>query len=489
MKLSHIFSQIKNAHIIGPDLSITGIALDSREVKENDLFCALLGADTDGRYFIQEALSKGAIAIVTDSALNLDLGVTLVVLPELRENLGKVAAAFYENPSLSMPVIAVTGTNGKTSVCDYIRQFSELLSVPVAAIGTLGVRYKDELTPLMNTTPDVLSTNAILSDLLKRDCQRVAMEVSSHGLVQRRVNALQFDTAVFTNLSQDHLDYHGDMESYAQAKSLLFTQSNLKTCVVNIDDPAAKYMLEKVSVKNVNTIRYSLKNTKAEAYFSEIRILNQGYRGLLHIAGEIHPFKTSLVGEFNLYNLLAAILVIYYQGGTMLSDLIARCSDIKPVTGRVESVPNAYGLSAIVDYAHTPDALDRLLSTLKMNKAKNLYVVFGCGGDRDKAKRPLMGAIAEKYADFCWVTSDNPRSESPIGICNEITEGMSDDAYDIIIDRKEAIQQALRRVTKQDIVVVAGKGHEKYQLINGNYTAFDDVDVIKHAIEARGRSV
>ncbi|MCY4044501.1 MAG: UDP-N-acetylmuramoyl-L-alanyl-D-glutamate--2,6-diaminopimelate ligase [Cellvibrionales bacterium] len=485
MKLLELFNPFPEAMLPEENPEVSGIQLDSRAIKPGDVFVALTGSQRDGRKYISSAVDAGALAILVDTPLVEKIDVPVVVLADLQSKLGAVATHFFKHPSSHLALVGVTGTNGKSSVCEYIRQLSEALGKKSASIGTLGFYLGEEKMPLINTTPDVLSVNALLAQCADKGASLAAMEVSSHALVQQRVQGVVFDTAVFTNLSQDHLDYHHSMVEYARAKSELFKLPGLSKAIINIDDGYSDLMLAAVPT-SVDCYQFSLKNSGADAYLSCIEWQVDGVcEAQLHLLGECERIRTSLIGEFNLYNLLAAALVLRLQGFSLAS-IAEGIAFIRGVDGRMEKVSNHEGILALVDYAHTPDALENVLKTLNaqrkmQQRTGQIYTVFGCGGDRDKGKRPQMGKVASLLSDHVWVTSDNPRSEEPMAICRDVVEGIDKTNFDIIESREAAIHAAVYQARVGDILLVAGKGHEKTQTLGADVRHFDDVEELHKA--------
>jgi UDP-N-acetylmuramoyl-L-alanyl-D-glutamate--2,6-diaminopimelate ligase len=489
MKLFDLFRLFPEAQTIGENLELSGMQLDSRAIKPGDLFVALVGSQFDGRAYISDALESGAVAVLVDEPLSYGLSVPVVIVPNLKSKISKIASQFFGDPSSQLSLLGVTGTNGKSSVCEYVRQLSGLLKHKAASIGTLGVHMDGQLDPLANTTPDVVSLNALLAKCVGVGISLVTMEVSSHALVQNRVQGLKFDIGVFTNLSQDHLDYHHTMDEYAAAKSELFKLPNLQTAIINIDDDYSGLMCSSVP-EGVRCYQFSLMNSVADAYFSDIHWFpDGGCEARIHVCGEAVTIRTSLIGEFNLYNLLASVLVLRLHGHslTAISDSIP---SLHGVNGRMQHVENDEGVIALVDYAHTPDALRNVLETLNIQRESQetsgqIYTVVGCGGDRDQSKRPQMGKIASELSDHVWVTSDNPRSEDPVSICNDVVSGIEKNNYQVSEARESAIQSAVNQAQVGDFILVAGKGHEKTQTIGADILHFDDVEEIKKAFERK----
>ncbi len=470
-----------------PETKVSGLTLDSRNVRPGDLFLAVSGEQHDGRQFIEQAVAGGAAAVVAEAPVAgfVDaLPVPLVEIPELAHEVGEIAARFYGNPSATLSVTGVTGTNGKTTVSRLIAQLSRLGEKPCGVIGTLGMTLSDEVAESRNTTPDPVLLQRQLSEWRSAGVPRVAMEVSSHALVQGRVAGMQFDTAVFTNLSHDHLDYHGDMVAYGQAKARLFQWPELRHAIINIDDAYGATLAQRLGGDTL--LSYSRSDSTAGLYLSDIEYHTGGARAILHSPWGEGWIDSPLPGAFNLDNLVAAIAVCAVSGDA-LPAVLARVPQLRGVPGRMESVPNEAGLAVLIDYAHTPDALEQVLRAASPHVEGQLWVVFGCGGDRDAQKRPVMGRIATDLADRAVLTSDNPRGEDPDAILADIARGCSGD-HIVIADRAEAIRHAVGSAQPGDCVLIAGKGHEDYQLVGAQRLHFSDREQAQAALLARAPS-
>jgi len=463
-----------------PDCSICGLQNDSRHVKPGDLFVAYPGATADGRLFIQQAINAGAVAIVFEpenmpDACSLPHDVPCVPVPQLGKKLAAIASRFYDHPTRALSVTGVTGTNGKTTIAYQLAQAYGLLGQKAAYIGTVGQGDVRALQPLLNTTPDGLCLQQLLNEYRLNGVRQLCMEVSSHALSQGRVEEIDFTGAIYTNLTHDHLDYHQTMQAYAEAKSKLFAMPTLKWAVINHDDPYSEMMLETLS-PTCQKYTYGLKeNCDVRAVNFQISMSGSEFE-VVSPWGR-HTVRVNLLGKFNVYNSLAVFTSLLAQG-MAVDDVVNVMHELKASPGRMEVV--IAKPCVIVDYAHTPDALENVLTTLSQLKQGRLGVVFGCGGDRDKTKRPIMGRIASQYADFVIVTSDNPRTEEPEQIVNEVVQGLLPTAKALlIVNREEAIQQALTMADPQDIILIAGKGHESYQQIGTKRFDFSDQDVVR----------
>lgn len=481
---------------------VSGLTLDSRQVKPGYLFVAVQGLNNHGREFISQAIVNGAIAVLMEEGeAEPESAIPCVFISGLGQRLSGIASAFYDEPSSKMEIIGITGTNGKTTCSQLLAQALAYLRKPCGVIGTLGygvVRLKGEsekqgeqfpvlaesLVATGMTTPDAIQLQAVCAQLLDDSAGYLAMEVSSHGLVQHRVESIAIDTAVFTNLSHDHLDYHGDMAAYGAAKSILFSMPAVTAAVINQDDNYTENLFNALN-SHSKVLTYSLHEkqsayTNAYAHFllSNIAMAPQGITADLHVNNaneEIYPIRTALVGQFNLSNLLAVIAALYSHQFSML-DIVSVISMLKPVAGRMEMMPTKLGLQVVVDYAHTPDALKNTLQALASHTDGRLWCVFGCGGDRDREKRPEMAAVTARYADHIIVTNDNPRTESPAQIFADIEQGFKgvSSQYQVIENRAKAIAHAIQQALPSDTVLIAGKGHEDYQLIGQQRHSFSD---------------
>jgi UDP-N-acetylmuramoyl-L-alanyl-D-glutamate--2,6-diaminopimelate ligase len=382
-------------------------------------------------------------------------------------------------------MVGVTGTNGKTTTSCLVAQLGRSLGKPCGVIGTLGASLGEEVTEAGNTTPDPVSLQRQLAEWRDRGVVTVAMEVSSHALVQGRVGGVEFETAVFTNISHDHLDYHGSMEAYSRAKLQLFATEGLQHAVVNADDGMAP-QVRSVIAEGVEVVTYSATGRSADVRLIAPRFLQDGVHGELHTPWGNGEFVSPLPGDFNLANLAAAVSALVLAGEE-LNAVLEAVSALNPVPGRMQIIPNALGFQVIVDYAHTPDALEQVLRALKTHVAGNLIVVFGCGGDRDREKRQVMGRVACQHADRVVLTSDNPRGENPMQILRDIETGCSGD-YQLVEDRAAAITRAVAAAVPGDCSVIAGKGHETYQIVEGERLPFSDEEQARDAIQRRAQS-
>jgi UDP-N-acetylmuramoyl-L-alanyl-D-glutamate--2,6-diaminopimelate ligase len=455
---------------------IRELTLDSRKVRPGDLFLAVPGTQQDGRVHIADAIARGAAAVAYEAEGALPMtahSAELVALKGLAGQLSAIAGRFYGEPSRGLHLIGITGTNGKTSVSQLLAQALDLLGERCGIVGTLGNGFYNALALGRHTTPDPIGVQATLADMKNAGARAVAMEVSSHGLHQGRVAALAFDVAVFTNLSRDHLDYHGSMDSYGEAKAALFAWSGLRCRVLNLDDAFGRELAEAEHPSRL--IGYSLENPAAYLYCRDIRFDEQGVRAtLVTPRGEGH-LRSSLLGRFNLSNLLAvvgALLGMDYA----LDEILKLLPQLQGPVGRMQRLGGVKQPLLVVDYAHTPDALEKVLEALRPHVKGRLLCLFGCGGDRDRGKRPLMAAVVERLADGVLVTDDNPRSEAPEQIFNDIRAGFANpEAVQFVHGRGQAIAQLVAAASADDVLVLAGKGHEDYQEINGERQPFSDL--------------
>lgn len=474
------------------DRDITGLALDSRRVRRGDLFFACAGKRAHGMRFFDEVVRAGAAAVAYDAADAVALAarppastsVPLIAVQRLVERIGPIAARFHRQPSRAMTVVGVTGTNGKTSCSHYLAQAFSADGTPCGVLGTLGYGVYGALRAASHTTPDALTVQQELARLRDAGVSRVVMEVSSHALDQGRTLGVDFTTAVFTNLSHDHLDYHGDLDSYGRAKQRLFTVPGLRFAVINRGDVFGRELIAGLGPELV-CASFAL-GAAADVSAEIIESSAAGMRIAIRSRWGEGELRTGLLGRFNAENLLAVIAVLLLLD-LPFEEVLRRAAMLRPVPGRMERFGGSAGKPlAIVDYAHTPDALSQVLSTLRAHCAGRLICVFGCGGERDRSKRPLMGAVAARHADCVILTNDNPRGEEPGAIIEEILAGVPSRAgIEVIPSRGEAIRAALALAVEGDIVLIAGKGHEDYQQIGEQRLPFSDRAAV---IEAMGVS-
>ncbi|SQF95723.1 UDP-N-acetylmuramoyl-L-alanyl-D-glutamate--2, 6-diaminopimelate ligase [Paucimonas lemoignei] len=467
------------------DLMIRELTLDSRNVRGGDLFLAVPGANFDGRDHIADALKRGAAAVAyeVEGAKVLPItDVPLIPVKGLAAQLSDIAGRFYGDPSRSLNLVGVTGTNGKTSVTQLVAQALDLLGQHCGIVGTLGTGFYGALQSGRHTTPDPLAVQATMTDLKKAGARAVAMEVSSHGLDQGRVTALAFDVAVLTNLSRDHLDYHGTMQAYGEVKAKLFAWSDLRCRVINIDDAFGRTLA--AEKRESRLITYSLEDSSAYLYCRDAVFGDEGVRATLVTPQGQHLLRSSLLGRFNLSNVLAAVgalLGLDYA----LDEILKVLPQLEGPVGRMQRLGGGAKPLVVVDYAHTPDALEKVLTALRPHAKGRLLCLFGCGGDRDRGKRPLMAEVVERLADGVLVTDDNPRSEVPTQIFDDIRQGFSAvQNVRFVEGRGQAIAQIIATASADDVIVLAGKGHEDYQEIKGQRQAFSDLEEAAKALAA-----
>ncbi|MCD6046255.1 MAG: murE [Gammaproteobacteria bacterium] len=481
------------------DVDIHDLCEDSREAKAGDLFIARRGEISDARKFVGDALRKGAVAVLYEVADGRGLSmqhlegwdpqVPLLPVSRIDEILGTLAKRFFNDPTRNMAVIGVTGTNGKTSVTQYIAQALRTLQFPCGIIGTLGYGMK-ELITTSHTTPDVITLNRYCSQFKSEGARAIAMEVSSHALEQKRIAGLHLHMGILTNLTRDHLDYHQTMAAYAKAKRKLFTHPGLKLAIINAQDEFGVDLLKSLP-HNLSKLAYAIdKPVKglgniAQIYATDIALSNQGLHFKVETPMGQIAVETTLLGHFNVANVLATI-------GALLSlnfsttDIERVLPLLQSVNGRMQMLGGGKKPRVVIDYAHTPDALAQVLLAIKAHNPERIICIFGCGGDRDKGKRPFMGKIAETYSDYCIITNDNPRHEKPLRIAEEIVTGMTQKTQrTIILDRKEAISVGIHKAGLNDIVLIAGKGHETYQQIGDIKHPLSDMQIALEVLKDR----
>ena len=486
MQLKTLVAAISIRQVIGTlDRPVESIAYDSRRVQRNSIFVALRGEKNDGHQFIGQAIEKGASVIVAEREEK-NSRVTCVVVENTRTALADLSATFYEHPERSLQLAGVTGTNGKTTTSFLIKHICENAGLRCGLIGTVRYEIGERILPAIRTTPESLDLQELLAQITNAGCRAAAMEVSSHALAQDRVRGLEWNVAVFTNLTQDHLDFHRTMESYFDSKAKLFIQLGRQekkrepVAIVNIDDPYGERLLGKID-KGVAIVTYGM-GVKADFRASNYRVEFSGTSYQLDARGKSYLVRVPLIGRFNVANSVAALAAANALG-VNLRDAVLSLGKSPQVPGRLELVRAKRQFQVFIDYAHTPDALQNVLKTLRELEPHRLIVVFGCGGDRDRQKRPLMGKVADRSADYAIITSDNPRNEDPGAIVDETEKGFRSNHYEKIVDRTEAINRAVALAQPRDIVLIAGKGHENYQEFADYTIPFDDIQVARRAIE------
>ena len=477
----NIFSGIEYKILkdVNLDRKYNGIEYDSRKIKENYIFVAFEGANVDGHDYIDSAVKNGATCIIVSKEVEMKHNVSYVLIEEIRHKLGYIASNFYEWPQRKLKIIGVTGTNGKTSSTYMIEKL--MGDIPVTRIGTIEYKVGDEVFDAVNTTPESLDLIKIFDKTLKKKIEYVVMEVSSHSLELGRVDVIDFDCALFTNLTQDHLDYHLTMENYFQAKRKLFLKLKDKNdSVINIDDDYGKRLYDEFIVDNPEIISYGIDGGDLEGEY-----LDGGYIDIKY-KEQVEKVKFALLGDFNLYNTLGAI-GIALKIGISMEEILKRVSNIKAAPGRFEALNCGQDYKVIVDYAHTPDALVNVIVAARNIKNVNrIITIFGCGGDRDRTKRPIMAKVVEDLSDIIILTSDNPRTENPEQIFTDVKKGfIKSDDYIFEPDREKAIKVAVNMAEKNDIILITGKGHETYHIIGTKKCHFDDKEIARREIVRR----
>jgi len=485
MKLHTLLEALPFVKMPAVNPEITELVQDNRLVTKNSLFICIKGYTVDGHKFAVDAAKRGAAAILAEKPVDVDIPV--IIVRNTKRAMALLADRFYGQPSRKFRLVGITGTNGKTTTSHIIEKIYRDAGRTTGLIGTMYMKIGDETLETKNTTPDSLTLQKIFHEMNARGVTDCVMEVSSHSLVEGRVHGCDYDIAVFTNLTQDHLDYHKTMAEYRRAKSLLFSQlgnscpqDKPKYAILNADDAASK---EFEQVTAVPVITYGI-DRDADFMAENIDMHARGTTFTLVTPFEKREVRLQLAGKFSVYNMLAAIATGVVSG-VPLDSIIKTAEAMEGVRGRFELVNGGQDFSVIVDYAHTPDSLENVLKTVRQFAKKKIFVVVGCGGDRDKTKRPVMAQIACKYADYPIFTSDNPRSEDPLAILREMEKGVEGERYACIPDRREAIKTAIFRAKAGDVVLIAGKGHETYQIIGNEVHHFDDREVALEMIKER----
>ena len=486
MKLREILSGIDFRCANFQDVDIRGITINSNQVLKGYMFIALKGEERDGHDFIYQAIEKGAVALVVNEEfdqLMFHKNIVIIRVSDTREAVHKVARNFYSHPAKFLEIIGVTGTNGKTTTSFLLDKIFTYAGYHSGVIGTVCYRVGNREIPSTNTTPDPLSIQKYMREMVQSGQDVLILESSSHGLLQGRLKGVKFDCGIFTNLGKDHLDYHKDMESYYLAKKILFTEllKEKGTAVINIDDEYGSRLYRELSGQKIS---YGF-SPQADVRALEYKMSFKGINFKVEMMGKKINVFSCLLGVHNIYNLLASLAVARVYG-LDFSKVIYAVENFTGVKGRLERVFGSSQVKVFVDYAHTPDALEKVLYTLKELKRGKLWVVFGCGGNRYRDKRPLMGEIASRFADRIIITSDNPRDENPLDIIEDILTGVKNkDKCEVIPARKEAIEKAIEGAEPGDVILIAGKGHERYQIVGNVVIPFDDREVASRALIRR----
>lgn len=466
---------------------VKDLTYDSRQVQPGALFFAVPGFRTDGHLYVQDAISRGAVAVVHEKPLELPSHVTGIQVSDVRKAMGLISANFFDYPARKLHIVGVTGTKGKTTTTYLTKALLETAGYKVGLIGTNQNMIGERILDAQRTTPESLDLQRLFHQMVGHGCSFVVMEVSSHALELGRTIGTEFDAAVFTNLSRDHLDFHGTLDKYFAAKAKLFTElgkgAKQAFAVINSDDPYGRRLTK---MTNVETYTYGIQGPW-DVRADDVNVSASGVTYVLHLMNRTQLLQLHLTGKFNVYNSLAAAAV-GFGFGIPIEAIIAGLSQVQGVAGRFERVNCGQDFTVVVDYAHTPDSLANVLETARSLTEGRIICVFGCGGDRDKGKRPQMGDVAGRLADYVIITSDNPRSEDPAEICRDIEVGITQNPshapYEVIVDRREAIFRAINMARPQDLVLIAGKGHETYQIFADRTIHFDDREVARAAIAA-----
>ena len=472
-----------DSKIFNQQVVISGVSINAQKVVPGDLFIAFAGANTHGISYLEQAISNGAVAVLSDKKI--EASIPSFIHPKPREIVGTISAWLYGHPFESLKAVGITGTNGKTTTANLVKQIWQLNSIKSGLIGTLGVEIADEKLESARTTPEADDLQAIAAAMVEQGCKNLVMEVSSHAIDQGRIKGAKYEVVAFSNLTQDHLDYHLSMENYFQAKANLFTTEYAKAAVINIDDSYGKKLSKQVKIPVVTVSR---KDSTADWYLAKAEIKNGLYQvEIKSKSGESLSENFALLGDYNLDNLLLAV-AIANSAGLSLDKIASTISKLQSVPGRLESVNAGQKFTALVDYAHTPDAVERVIATVKSATSGKIIGVLGCGGDRDASKRSLMGHALFNGCDLAIFTSDNPRSESAEAILKQMTAGIDLGKKGLVeIDRKSAIDLAVKNAQSGDVVLLMGKGHESGQEVNSVVTPFDDRVELAESIKRLAR--
>lgn len=472
-----------DSKIFNQQVVISGVSINAQKVVPGDLFIAFAGANTHGISYLEQAISNGAVAVLSDKKI--EASIPSFIHPKPREIVGAISAWLYGHPFESLKAVGITGTNGKTTTANLVKQIWQLNSIKSGLIGTLGVEIADEKLESARTTPEADDLQAIAAAMVEQGCKNLVMEVSSHAIDQGRIKGAKYEVVAFSNLTQDHLDYHLSMENYFQAKANLFATEYAKAAVINIDDSYGKKLSKQVKIPVVTVSR---KDSTADWYLAKAEIKNGLYQvEIKSKSGEILSENFALLGDYNLDNLLLAVAIVS-SAGLSLDKIASTISKLQSVPGRLESINAGQKFTALVDYAHTPDAVERVIATVKSATSGKIIGVLGCGGDRDASKRSLMGHALFNGCDLAIFTSDNPRSESAEAILKQMTAGIDLGKKGLVeIDRKSAINLAVENAQSGDVVLLMGKGHESGQEVNSVVTPFDDRVELAESIKRLAR--
>ena len=472
-----------DSKIFNQQVVISGVSINAQKVVPGDLFIAFAGANTHGISYLEQAISNGAVAVLSDKKI--EASIPSFIHPKPREIVGAISAWLYGHPFESLKAVGITGTNGKTTTANLVKQIWQLNSIKSGLIGTLGVEIADDKLESARTTPEADDLQAIAAAMVEQGCKNLVMEVSSHAIDQGRIKGAKYEVVAFSNLTQDHLDYHLSMENYFQAKANLFATEYAKAAVINIDDSYGKKLSKQVKIPVVTVSR---KESTADLYLAKAEIKNGLYQvEIKSKSGEILSENFALLGDYNLDNLLLAVAIVN-SAGLSLDKIASTISKLQSVPGRLESINAGQKFTALVDYAHTPDAVERVIATVKSATSGKIIGVLGCGGDRDASKRSLMGHALFNGCDLAIFTSDNPRSESAEAILKQMTAGIDLGKKGLVeIDRKSAINLAVENAQSGDVVLLMGKGHESGQEVNSVVTPFDDRVELAESIKRLAR--
>lgn len=478
MKISELLNNVRIIGIEGRDKDISDLSCNTAAICKNSLFFCIEGMKTDGHLYANKAIEGGAVALVISKDVDVTGDITLIRVRDTRKAMAQISSNFYGNPSDNMNIIGITGTNGKTTSSFMLRSILNEFGRKTGLLGTIYNIFDDEIEEAKRTTPESMDLQKMLSRMQHKGINECVMEVSSHSLALDRVYGIQFKAGIFTNLTQDHLDFHVDMENYFKAKMKLFEKC--ENAVINIDDEYGKRICEELKC---NIITYGIEK-KGDVFADDIIITGEGTSFKLCYKDESLPVKLHLPGKFNVYNALGCTAAALLMG-VPLNYISKGLEALEKVPGRSEKINSKRGFTIVIDYAHSPDGIINILKTAREYTNNRLITLFGCGGDRDKGKRPLMGEAAGKLSDFCIVTSDNPRTEEPMDIINDILPGISQTncKFVIIEDRKKAIEYALDIGQKGDVIVIAGKGHETYQVLKSETIHFDEREIVHELLK------